>query len=254
MTPFRPQLAPSVAPLVRDPQSKVQKMPPMHLMLTAERLRQSTHTFDQEEFKDVFRRRTRSNASSEGSLPTTTEDGTHMGTSDSVSSVSSGSSGTSTCRQAKAPTPPPPAIPKRRTRETRVKAAVKEQILTVRLPPPKFTQTHLHGRAQPSAASRTGSCSPSPATPDVDYTLIPEELETHILFGWKKRNILDYFGYPDDIGVTEVESRLKHYGPGTFASLFLFTEFETNCFQDSTLLPELRALLARIPQGDEGTK
>lgn len=227
----------------------------MHLTLTAEHLRQSTRTFGQEDFKIVFRRRTRSNASSEGSLPTTTtEDGTHTGTSDSVSSASSGSSGTSTCKQAKVSTPPSPVIPKRRTRETRAKAAVKEQILAVRLPPPKFTHPHSHGRAQPSAAPTAVSCSPSPAAPDVEYTLIPEELETHVLFGWKKRNVLDYFGYPDDTGVMEVESRLRHYGPGKFASLLPFTGFENDCFQDSTLLPEPRASLARIPHGDESTK
>lgn len=254
MTPFRPQLTPSAAPLIPERQTNIQKMPSMHLTLTTEHLRQSTRTFDQDEFKTDFRRRTRSNASSEGSLPTTTEDGTHMGTSDSVSSASSGSSGTSTCRPAKGLTPPPSAIPKRRTRETRVKAAVKEQILAVRLPPPKFAHTHSHGRAQPSAASAAASCSPSPAPPDVDYTLIPEELETHILFGWKKRNVLDYFGYPDGTGVTEVESRLRHYGPGKSANLLLFTELETDCFQDSTLLPELRASLARIPHGEESTK
>jgi len=195
-----------------------------HLMLTAEHLRQSTYTFIEKGFKDVSRRRAGSNASSEGSIPCTTEDGTHAGTSDSVSSVSSGSSGTPTSQRAESPTPPAPAIPKRRTRETRARAAVKEQILAVRLPPPKLTPTRSHGRSQPSATPVAASRSHPPAAPDVDYALIPEELEPHVLFGWKKRKVLDYFGYPDDIGVPEVESRLRHYGPGKFASLLPFAK------------------------------
>lgn len=205
-----------------------------HLTLTTEHLRRSTDTFVKEEIHKSSRRRTRSNASSEGSLAcsptTTTDDGTHMRTSDSVSSVSSGSSGTSACKRAKLPTPPPTVIPKRRIRETRAKAAVKEQILAVRLSPPKASHAHSHGRAQPSAAPTAASCSHSPTTPDIDHALIPEDLETRVLFGWKKRKVLDYFGYPDDTGVPEVESRLRHYGPGKFASLLSFTEIRTDYF------------------------
>ena len=225
-----------------------------HLTLTAEHLHQSMYTFIEKGFKNVSRSRATSNASSEGSIPCTTEDGTHMGTSDSVSSVSSGSSGTSTYQRAERSTPPAPAIPKRRTRETRAKAAVKEQILAVRLPPPKPTHTHSHGRIQPSAASIAASNSRSPASRDVDYSLIPEELDPHVLFGWKKRKVLDYFGYPDDISVPDVESRLRHYGAGKFASLLPFAELKTDCFQDSMPPPEQCASLVRILLADEKTK
>ena len=225
-----------------------------HLPLAAEYLHQYSRIFFEKEFKNVSRRRTSSNASSEDSLACTTEDGTQTVFSDSVSSVSSGSSGTSNYQRAELSIPPAPAIAKRRTRETRAKAAVKEQILAVRLPPPKPTQTHYHGRAQPSVGSTASSSSCPPAAPDLDYTLIPEELEPHVLFGWRKRRVLDYFGYPDDIGVPEVESRLRHYGPGKFASLSLSAEFKTDCFQDSMLPLELRASLARILLVDENTK
>jgi hypothetical protein len=257
-TPCRPLLAPRAASLAPDPQTNLRKMSPTQLTLTAEHLGRSTRTFVKEEFSQVSGSPTRSRASSEGSAPcsptTTNGDGKRTGTSDSVSSTSSGSSGVSTCVRAKISTPSTPAIPKRRARNTRAKAAVKEQILAVRLPPPKLDHTHSHSRVQPSAASTATSSSHSRAAPNLDYTLIPEELETHILFGWKKRNVLDYFGYPDDAGVTEVESRLKHYGPGKFPSLSPFAESESDCFQDSTLLPELCASLARIPHVDESTK
>lgn len=225
-----------------------------HLPLAAEYLHQYSRIFFEKEFKNVSRSRAGSNASSEGSLTCLTEDGTQTVFSDSVSSVSSGSSGTSNYQRAELSTPPAPAIAKRRTRETRAKAAVKEQILAVRLPPPKPTRTHFHGRAQPSVGPTASSSSSPPAAPDLDYTLIPEELEPHVLFGWRKRRVLDYFGYPDDIGVPEVESRLRHYGPGKFASLSPSAEFKTDCFQDSMPLLELRASLALILHVDENTK
>jgi len=225
-----------------------------HLTLAAEHLHPYTRIFIEKEFKNVSRSRARSNASSEGSLPCPTDDGTLTVISDSVSSTSSGSSGTSNYLRAESPTPPAPAIAKRRTRETRAKAAVKEQILAVRLPPPKPTQTHFHSRAQPSVGPTPSSSSRSSVAPDVDYALIPEELEPHVLFGWRKRKVLDYFGYPDDIDVPDVESRLRHYGPGRFASLSPFTEFKTDCFQDSMPPLELCASLGRIQLVDENTK
>jgi len=225
-----------------------------HLTLTTEQLHQSTCTCTENEFKKDYRSWARWNAWSEESLPCTAGDDICTGTSDSVSTVSSGSSGPSTYKQAELPTLPPPAIPKRRIRETRAKAAVKEQILAVRLPTPKPSYTQSHGRAQLSATPTAGPSSRSPAPRDVDYALIPEDLETHVLFGWRKRKVLDYFGYPDDIDVPDVESRLRHYGPGKFASILPFAELKTDCFQDSMLPPELCASLARIPHVDESAK
>jgi hypothetical protein len=74
------------------------------------------------------------------------------------------------------------------------------------------------------------------------------------LFGWRKRKVLDYFGYPDEVDVPEVESRLRHYGHGKFASPLPFAEIETDCFQGSMPLPELCASLVRILLADEKNK